>query len=198
MTGIDPLTKKPIKTTTAAKSSGSSDSAECYSLESRENVPAPTSGETALPENRITNETPLQAKNDEAGRVVPTPAPTKALARQDGKGKVKTASMKSIEASAKTIGLPYLKAKDTVSIENIGKKFSGKWRIKKVTHTISKDSYTCDLTLCRSNYGSSGKKAGTAPKQQGSANAAKPAGAAGGKKAGPPDVIVNLDTRETK
>ena len=198
MSGVDPLTKKPIKETTATKTSGSSDSSECFSLENREKVSSANPEGAALPENQVSNETPLQTKADEAGRVIPTPAPTKALARQDGKGKVKTASMKSIEASATTIGLPYLKAKDTVIIENVGRKFSGKWRIKKVTHNISRSGYTCDLSLCRSNYGGTGKKSGAAPKSQGSASAAKAAGAAGGKKAGPPFMTANLNTRETK
>lgn len=193
--GLNPLTKKKIKETSAAKSSGSGGTV-LVPLGDKP-ISENTTGGNSLADNKVSGETALKSGNDEAGRVSATPAVTAAVARRSGKGKVNKASMSSIEATATTIGLPYLKAKETVTIENIGKKFSGDWRIKKVTHTISKSNYMCNLTLARSNSsGSGGKKnAGEAPKTTKNNSAAKPAGqvdnSAGNKK--PPTVKVNLN-----
>lgn len=98
------------------------------------------------------NETPLKPRADETGRVISSPVPTKAHARHVTKGKAQTSAMKSIEAEAVTIGLPYLKARETVQIENIGKKFSGSWRIIKVRHEISNGGYTCTMTLSKNDH----------------------------------------------
>ena len=119
----------------------------------------------AISEKRAENETPLKSNADETGRVISSPAPNKARAQHTAKGKVKTSAMKSIEAEAETIGLPYLKARETITIENIGKKFSGNWRITRIRHEISSSGYICSLTLAKNNYETkSGKKANNAPK----------------------------------
>ena len=57
-------------------------------------------GDVSVPEKRTENETPLTPRADETGRVISSPAQTKAHARHVAKGKVKTAAMKSIEAEA--------------------------------------------------------------------------------------------------
>ena len=130
-------------------------------------------GDKSVPEKRTDNETPLSSKADESGRVISSPAPNAAHARHSAKGKVSTAAMKSIEAEAVTIGLPYLHARETVQIENIGKKFSGSWRITKVRHEISNEGYKCTLTLNKNDHES--KR--SAPKRStGKNNQAKPAG----------------------
>ena len=151
-------------------------------------------------EKRVANETPLTAKADEVGRVVATPVHNASQARKIAKGKVISSGMKSaIEAEAVVIGLPYLKARDTIRIENIGKKFSGDWRITKVVHEISSSGYVCRLSLVRNEYGSSGsskKTSGAAPKRSTGMNKgnAKSAGEGntGAKK--PSIYTYNLDT----
>ena len=114
------------------------------------------------------NETPLNANADETGAVISTPATNKIQAKNSAKGKVKTSAMTAIEAEAETIGLPYLKARETITIENIGKKFSGEWRITKVRHEISSSGYTCSLSLAKNNF-SRGKKNTSTPKASTSA-----------------------------
>ena len=193
--GLNPLTKKKIKATGAAQSSGSKSTVKVALGDTP--ISEDTSGGNSLADNKISGETALNANNDEAGSVKATPAATEAAAARFNKGRVTKGAMKSITASAVTIGLPYLKAKDTITIENIGKKFSGDWRIKKVAHVISKSNYTCSLTLARSNSGGNGgdKKANSAPKAS-SSNNAKPAGQiknnSGGSKK-PPTVKVDLN-----
>lgn len=139
-------------------------------------------GDVSVPEKRTENETPLKPRADETGRVISSPAPTKAHARHVAKGKVQTAAMKSIEAEAVTIGLPYLKARETVQIENIGKKFSGSWRITRVRHEISNGGYTCTMTLNKNDHEGKGTNSSSskhsAPKAStGKSSQAKPAGA---------------------
>ena len=121
-------------------------------------------GNKSVPEKSTDGETPLSKKDDEAGKVIATPAATKKMASHTAKGKVQTSSMKSIEAEAEIIGLPYLKARETITIENIGKKFSGDWRITKVRHQISSSGYTCSLSLAKNDH-SGTKKAKDTPKK---------------------------------
>jgi phage protein D len=169
--GIDPLSKKEIKETTTSKKMGST---------------------VNLETGREENETSHQSKDDETGRVVPTPKPTQALAKQDSEGKVQTGAMKAVEASANTIGLPTLKAKDTVTIENIGKKFSGNWRVKKVKHHISRGGYTCDLTLVKSDIEGRGDVDAGAPKSNNSGNSGSSTPAGESKNTAPPPMEVPL------
>ena len=164
--GIDPLSKKEIKETTDSK---------------KERLTV------SLEDGREANETPHQAKDDETGRIVPTPAQTQAQAKQEGGGKVTASAMKAIEGTAKTIGLPTLKAKDSVTIENIGEKFSGNWRVKKVKHHLSRGGYLCELTLVKSDH-ERGDGSG-APKTN-KTGSSMPAGES--KNAAPPPVKVPL------
>ena len=124
-------------------------------------------GDKSVPEKQTQNETKLTPKADESGRVISTPATNKAHAQHSAKGKVKSSAMKSIEAEAETIGLPYLKARETITIENIGAKFSGEWRITKIRHDISSSGYSCSLSLAKNDHSSAGntkKKNNSAPK----------------------------------
>ncbi len=151
-------------------------------------------GDKSVPEKRSENETPLAPRADETGRVISSPAPTSAHARHVAKGKVSSSAMKSIEAEAVTIGLPYLKARESVQIENIGKKFSGSWRITKVRHEISSSGYTCSMTLSKNDHESSGTGKRSAPKPSTSKKTtAKPAGTGGtGGTTKPPKTQVDL------
>ena len=133
-------------------------------------------GDKSVPEKRTENETSLSSKADETGRVISTPAANKTQAQHNAKGKVKSSAMKSIEAEAETIGLPYLKARETITVENIGKKFSGEWRITKVRHEISSSGYICNLSLCKNDHSGQNKNS-SIPKANSSAknNNAQPA-----------------------
>ena len=137
-------------------------------------------GDKSVPEKQTENETKLSQKADESGRVISTPATNNAHAQHSAKGKVKSSAMKSIEAEAETIGLPYLKARETITIENIGAKFSGEWRITKIRHNISSSGYLCTLTLAKNDHSSAGntkkKNANSAPKTSANTknNSAKP------------------------
>ena len=152
-------------------------------------------GDVSVPEKRTENETPLKPKADETGRVLSSPAPNKAHARHVAKGKVSTSAMKSIEAEAVTIGLPYLKARDSVRIENIGKKFSGNWRITRVRHEISSSGYICSITLNKNDHEGKSSSSRSAPKPSKSKGASPKSD--GNVKAGtskPAKVQVDLNT----
>ena len=191
--GIDPLTKQPI---VGAATQGTKDTETQKQGAKSSNTVLVSLDDKPLPEKRIENETPLSPKADESGRVIPSPAPTQAQVRQSATGKVKTAAIKSIEAEAVTIGLPYLKAKDSITVENIGKKFSGNWRITKVRHEISSSGYSCNLSLSKNDHESrnvsKSKTAGQAPKESSnSTNTAKSTSEVKSQK--PQKVVVNLN-----
>lgn len=128
--GIDPVTKKPFQEKASAE------------------------GEyvtTNLANGREENETPLQPKDDETGLAKATPSPTAAQGKQEAVGRVKSEGMGTVEASAETIGIPGLKAKDIIRVEGISNKFSGLWRVKSVRHSIDSGGYSCSLDLARSD-----------------------------------------------
>ena len=99
-----------------------------------------------------------------------------------------------------------MKARESITIENVGKKFSGNWRITKITHTISNDGYKCSLSLSKNDYsgGSGGKTSGAAPKSsQGTKSNAKSAGDvkqgqnnSQTKSNKPSDIVYDLNTRK--
>ena len=160
--GINPMTAKPYSETAGqGKKSGKL----AFAL-----------GDTSVPEKREGGETPLSSRADEAGRVTVSPASSQARARRRASGKVKSAAMKSIEAEMVTIGLPYLKARDTVQIENIGKKFSGSWRITRLRHEISSSGYTCSITLCRNDHSGKRKNKGVPKAKASGSGTVTPAG----------------------
>ena len=155
-------------------------------------------GDKSVPEKRTENETPLSSRADESGRVISSPAHSKSHAKHIAKGKVKTSSMKSIEAEAVTIGLPYLRARETVQIENVGKKFSGSWRITEIRHEISSNGYTCTMTLSKNdhegNTSSSSRKSASAPKKSSSAGKNNQAKSQQSTKAKPKTVKIDMKT----
>ena len=162
--GIEPMTKKEFRQGASQGNSSSSGT----SKNSNSGVVLVALGDKSVPEKREGNETPLSAKHDESGKVIASPVHDESHAGKTVKGKVKTSSMKSVEAEAVTIGLPYLKARECITIQNIGKKFSGNWRIVSVKHEISNSGYLCSLNLTRNdhsgNSSSSGKTTGNPPK----------------------------------
>jgi phage protein D/phage baseplate assembly protein gpV len=51
------------------------------------------------------------------------------------------------EGSGSTVGLPRLRAGDFVTIRGLGKRFSGRYRLKKVTHRIDDGGYRTDFEV---------------------------------------------------
>lgn len=141
VSGIDPITKKPFKETTTATKEG-------YAVN--------------MQNGRVEKETPPAQKHDETGQRKATPSHTKHQAQQEAKGKVQTLGMGAVEGRAEIIGDPHLKAKDSIQLENVSKKLSGVWRVKKVLHSIGKEGYTSSLEIVRNDTNatsSSGKPA---------------------------------------
>jgi phage protein D len=59
-----------------------------------------------------------------------------------------------IEGSCECIGLPEARAGTNIIIDNIGKKFNGKYYVKKAIHSIGDGGYTTTLEVCRGGYSS--------------------------------------------
>ncbi|MHB1000746.1 MAG: phage late control D family protein [Armatimonadota bacterium] len=64
----------------------------------------------------------------------------------------KDAELKQVEASAVTIGIPTLAAKQNIEIRGVGRKFSGIYWCTSVRH-IFQDGYSCELKLRRNALG---------------------------------------------
>ena len=135
VSGVDPVTKKPFQEKTTAN---------------KENVTV------NLESGREDNETPFQPKADETGTVSPTPSVIASQAMREAKWRVQGAGMNTVEGSAELVGIPSLKAKDVISIENISEKFSGNWRVKSVRHEINDGGYACSAEVVRSDTNAGG------------------------------------------
>ena len=64
----------------------------------------------------------------------------------------KNAELRQAEASAITIGIPTLAAKQNIAIRGVGRKFSGIWWCTSVRHVFG-DGYSCELKLRRNALG---------------------------------------------
>jgi phage protein D len=152
VSGVDPLTGKPFKETGKA-----ADSKYVMKLAGQAGV----------------HETPPQEKHDETGKVAATTVQDAKTAKSAAKTTAANAVKSAISASAEIIGLPYLASQTTITITGIGKKFSGNWKVKSVTHKIDSGGYVCSLDLTKADIG---KTSSSGSKKQGSDKAAKSAG----------------------
>ena len=64
----------------------------------------------------------------------------------------KSAEMRQVEATAVTIGIPTLHAKQNIEVRGVGRKFSGTYYCTSVRH-IFQDGYSCELKLKRNALG---------------------------------------------
>ncbi len=60
--------------------------------------------------------------------------------------------MRQVEATAVTIGIPTLVAKQNIEVRGVGRKFSGTYYCTSVRH-IFQDGYSCELKLKRNALG---------------------------------------------
>lgn len=58
-----------------------------------------------------------------------------------------------LKATAQTIGIPSLRAKRTIEITGVGRKFSGAYYVTSVRHQIDGSGYLCELKLKRNAVG---------------------------------------------
>lgn len=72
----------------------------------------------------------------------------------------KETELNQIAATANTIGIPHLKAKQNIEILGVGEKFSGVYYVISVRHTLSESGYSCSLKLRKNALGrGAGEKA---------------------------------------
>lgn len=50
-----------------------------------------------------------------------------------------------VKATAQLLGHPLIMCSRVIEIDNVGKRYSGDWYVKKVTHEISNGEYTCNI-----------------------------------------------------
>ncbi len=115
-------------------------------------------------------------KEQESGEIVPSferseafdQEPRQEPAQDTAEGKFKEAEMRQVEATAKTIGIPSLRAKQNIEVTGVGRKFSGVYYCHSVQHKIDGHGYSCELKLKKNALGKgAGDKAGDT---QGAAN----------------------------
>ena len=151
--GVDPRKKEPIeaKANNATTSERSSLGRKTYLIDGN-------TGEG-------------QYKEQETGEIVPSferseafdQEPRQEPAQDSAEGKFKEAEMRQVEATAKTIGIPALRAKQNIEVLGVGRKFSGVYYCHSVRHHIGKRGYSCELKLMKNALGKgAGEKAGDA------------------------------------
>lgn len=99
-------------------------------------------------------------RKQESGKIVPTYEHSesrherqKHVPGQDhAESRFKNAELKQVEATAVTIGIPTLVAKQNIEVRGVGKKFSGIYYCTSVRH-VFQEGYSCELKLKRNALG---------------------------------------------
>jgi len=99
-------------------------------------------------------------RKQESGRIVPTYEHSESRherqkhkpGQSHAESRFKNAELKQAEATAMTIGIPTLVAKQNIEIRGVGKKFSGIYYCISVRH-VFQEGYSCELKLKRNALG---------------------------------------------
>ncbi|HOZ49878.1 MAG TPA: hypothetical protein PK468_24970 [Candidatus Hydrogenedentes bacterium] len=102
-----------------------------------------------------------QFKEQETGRVVASfersegfhEEPKQEPAKDVADAKFKAAELQQVEATAVTLGIPTLRAKQNIEIKGVGKKFSGVYYCRSLRHSFGDAGYSCELTLRKNALG---------------------------------------------
>ena len=100
-------------------------------------------------------------KDHETGRVVPSyersegfhEEPQQEPAKDVAEGAFNAAELQQVEATALTIGIPTLRAKQNIEMRGVGRKFSGVYYCRSLRHVLGEDGYSCELTLRKNALG---------------------------------------------
>lgn len=90
---------------------------------------------------QLASEVAREIYGDVVEVITETPVSSVDEARNIAKSRIEEASKNFINGSAETIGIPELRPGVCVAIEGLGKWFSGKYYLEKVTHIIDKNGY---------------------------------------------------------
>lgn len=99
-------------------------------------------------------------REQESGKIVPSlersegfhEEPRQEPAQDKAESQFINAEMKQVEATATTIGIPTLVAKQNVEVRGVGTKFSGAYYCTSVRHIFG-DGYSCELKLKKNALG---------------------------------------------
>ncbi|MHB9037908.1 MAG: phage late control D family protein [Armatimonadota bacterium] len=99
-------------------------------------------------------------RKQESGKVVPSydrsesfhEEPRQEPALDLAESRFKEAELRQVEATAVTIGIPALVAKQNIEVRGVGRKFSGTYYCASVRHIFG-DGYSCELKLKRNALG---------------------------------------------
>lgn len=141
--GVDPRKKEPIE----AKANNET-TPERSSLGRKTYLVDGNTGEGQYKEQE-TGEIVASFERSEAFDQEPRQEP----AQDAAEGKFKEAEMRQVEATAKTIGIPSVCAKQNIEVTGVGGKFSGVYYCHSVRHHIGKRGYSCELKLKRNALG---------------------------------------------
>jgi phage protein D len=141
--GVDPRKKEPLE-----QKANNDTTAERTSLGNRTYLVDGNTGEG-------------QFKEQETGRIVPSfersegfhDEPLQEPAKDVAEGTFKAAELQQVEATALTIGIPTLRAKQNIEISGVGQKFSGIYYCRSIRHTFGDSGYSCELSLRKNALG---------------------------------------------
>jgi hypothetical protein len=85
----------------------------------------------------------------EAKRVIFWPVSSVEEANNVAKARLNNASDRFIEGTGNTIGIPELRSGVFIRLDKLGKRFSGKYRVKEATHTIDTSGYKVNFNVKR-------------------------------------------------
>jgi len=100
-------------------------------------------------------------KEQETGRVVASfersegfhEEPEQEPAKDAADAAFKAAELQQVEATAVTLGIPTLRAKQNIQVKGVGTKFSGVYYCRSLRHSFGDAGYSCELTLRKNALG---------------------------------------------
>lgn len=175
--GVTVKTRDPLKRADISATAGNS--------ETKRDTVAPALEVTVDPRTKAINKNSSCSQTPAANEVLMCPAPDVAVAKRLADGAYRGAAQQVVKLKASIIGDPRMLAKTIVEWRGLGKRLSGNYYMKSVTHKIDGGGYTCALECRRDGHSEVG-----APKSAGKVNTQKAA-----ESGGPEALVATADAR---
>jgi len=128
--GFDPETREPV-----------------IHIANAETKKTPGFGRKTLQVNLANGDT--KYSETETGHVAATPHQKLDEVEKEAEAKRAEAEEKQVVATAKVIGIPYIRTQRTIVIQGVGDRFSGRWDVTRANHRIGSEGYVLRLELQR-------------------------------------------------
>jgi hypothetical protein len=120
--------------------------------ETQRDVLAPALEVTVDPKPKAIRNNRTAAQTPAASELLCSPAPDMAAAKREADARYRTSQQTVVKLKATIVGDPRMLAKTIVEWRGLGKRLSGNYYVKTVTHKIESGGYTCEVECIRDGH----------------------------------------------